>query len=86
MAEAGLPAFDASSWQGIVLPRGTPAGVTGKILAEIRRILATAEMRERLSVEGSEPGGVSPAEFRLHMEREIAKWTKVARATGVSIE
>ena len=86
MAEAGLAAFDANSWQGIVLPRGTPSGLTEKILAEIRRILATPEMRERLSTEGSEPGGMSPAEFRRHMEREIAKWTKVARATGVSIE
>ena len=86
MAEAGLPGFDANSWQGIVLPRGTPAAVTEKILAEVRRILATPEMRERLSVEGSEPGGMSPADFRRHMEREIAKWTKVVQATGLTID
>jgi tripartite-type tricarboxylate transporter receptor subunit TctC len=86
MAEAGLPGFDANSWQGIVLPRGTPPAVTQKILAEVRRILATPDMRERLAVEGSEPGGMSPAEFRRHMEREIAKWTKVVQATGLTID
>lgn len=86
MAEAGLPAFDANSWQGIVLPRGTSPALTEKILAELRRILATPEMRERLATEGSEPGGMSPAEFRRHMEREIAKWTKVVKATGLKID
>ena len=86
MAEAGMPGFDANSWQGIVLPRGTPRGLTEKVLAEVRRILASAEMRERLAVEGSEPGGMAPAEFRRHIEREIAKWTKVAQATGITID
>jgi tripartite-type tricarboxylate transporter receptor subunit TctC len=86
MAEAGLQGFEANSWQGIVLPKGTPAAVHGTILAEVRRILSTAEMRERLAVEGSEPGGISSAEFRRHIEREIAKWTKVVKATGISIE
>jgi tripartite-type tricarboxylate transporter receptor subunit TctC len=86
MAEAGLPGFDANSWQGIVLPRGTPAALTDKILNEVRRVLASPEMRERLAVEGSEPGGIAPAEFRRHIEREIAKWTKVVQATGLSID
>ena len=86
MAEAGLPAFDANSWQGIVLPRGASAERTQTILAEVRRILATPEMRERMSNEGSEPGGMSPADFRRHMEREIAKWTKVVKTTGLKID
>jgi tripartite-type tricarboxylate transporter receptor subunit TctC len=86
MAEAGLAAFDANSWQGIVLPRGASAERTEKILGEVRRILATPEMRERLSSEGSEPGGMSPADFRRHMEREIAKWTKVVKTTGLKID
>ena len=86
MAEAGLAAFDANSWQGIVLPRGASAERTEKILAEVRRILATPEMRERLSSEGSEPGGMSPADFRRHMEREITKWTKVVKTTGLKID
>ena len=86
MAEAGLRGFEANSWQGIVLPKGTPPARTAKILAEVRRILATPEMRERLAMEGSEPGGMAPADFRRHMEREIAKWTKVVQATGLTID
>lgn len=86
MAEAGLPGFDASSWQGILLPRGVPGALQEKILAEVRRILHTPEMQERLTAEGSEPGGVSPAEFRKHMEREIAKWTTVAQKLGIKLD
>ena len=86
MAEAGMPGFDANSWQGIVLPRGTPPALIDKILGEVRRILVTPEMSERLTVEGSEPGGMAPAQFRKHIEREIVKWTKVAKATGISID
>ena len=86
MAEAGLPGFEASSWQGVVLPHGTPHALTEKILAEVRRILAGPDMRERLAVEGSEPGGMAPHEFRAHIEREIVKWTKVVRATGITID
>ena len=86
MAEAGLSGFEANSWQGIVLPRGTPSALTDKILAEVRRILATAEMRERLAVEGSEPGGMAPDQFRRHIEREIVKWRKVVQATGITID
>ena len=86
MAEAGLSGFEATSWQGLVLPKGTPAALTDKILAEIRRILSSPEMRERLIAEGSEPGGMAPAEFRRHIEREIAKWTKVVQATGLTID
>jgi tripartite-type tricarboxylate transporter receptor subunit TctC len=86
MAEAGLSGFEATSWQGLVLPKGTPSVLTEKILAEIRRILSTPEMRERLVAEGSEPGGMAPAEFRRHIEREIAKWTKVVQATGLTID
>jgi tripartite-type tricarboxylate transporter receptor subunit TctC len=43
-------------------------------------------MRERLALEGSEPGGMAPIEFRTHIRREIAKWTKVVQATGVTID
>jgi tripartite-type tricarboxylate transporter receptor subunit TctC len=86
MAEAGLAAFDANSWQGIVLPKGTAPARRDRILGEVRRILATPEMRERLLAEGSEPGGMPPADFRRHMEREITKWTKVVQATGLKID
>ena len=47
---------------------------------------ASSDMRERLAMEGSEPGGMAPHEFRAHIEREIVKWTKVVRATGITID
>jgi tripartite-type tricarboxylate transporter receptor subunit TctC len=86
MAEAGLPGFEATSWQGIVLPRGVSPALQEKILAEVRRVLTLPDFRERLAAEGSEPGGISPAEFRRHMEREIAKWTAVVQKLGIKLD
>lgn len=86
LAEVGLAGFEANSWQGIVLPRGTPPALAAKILAEVRRILELPEIRDRLLAEGSEPGGIAPAQFRRHIEREIAKWTKVVKAIGLNID
>lgn len=86
VAEAGLPGFEAHSWQGVVLPRGVPPAVMDKILAEVQRILNTPEMRARLASEGSEPGGISPAEFRSHIERETAKWVSVVQKLGFKLD
>lgn len=86
MAEAGMPNFEATSWQGIVLPRGVAPALQEKILAEVRRVLTLPDIRERLAAEGSEPGGISPAEFRKHMEREIAKWTAVVQKLGIKLD
>lgn len=86
MAEAGLPGFEATSWQGIVMPRGVSPALMEKILTEVRRILGTPEMQERLTNEGSEPGGIPPAEFRKHIEREIAKWTAVVQKLGIKLD
>lgn len=86
MAEVGLAGFEANSWQGVVLPKGTSPALVDRILTEVRRILNAPDMRERLLAEGSEPGGVAPADFRKHMEREIAKWTKVVKTIGLSID
>jgi tripartite-type tricarboxylate transporter receptor subunit TctC len=81
-AEVGLPQFDVTSWQGLVVPRGTPAAIVRTLQAEVSSILGTRELKERLLAEGSEPGGVTPEVFAEHIRREIARWAEVVRASG----
>lgn len=86
MAEAGMPAFEVSSWQGMIAPGGTPAPVLQKLHQEIARILALPDVRARLHAVAAEPVGSSPAEFRRYIESEIRKWQRVANRANISVD
>ena len=48
IAESGLPGFETGSWQGVIAPPDTPREIVARLNAEISRILATPEMRDKL--------------------------------------
>jgi tripartite-type tricarboxylate transporter receptor subunit TctC len=85
-AEVGLPQFDVTSWQGVVVTKGTPAAIVRTLHSEIRLALASRELQERLIAEGSEPGGVAPEVFGEHIRREIARWREVVKVAGYTPE
>lgn len=86
VAEAGVPGYEATSWQGVVAPAGTSRAIVAKLHAEIARALRLPEIGERLANEGSEPGGNTPDEFAAFIKREIAKWAKVVRESGLKAD
>jgi tripartite-type tricarboxylate transporter receptor subunit TctC len=85
-AEVGLPQFDVTSWQGLVVPKGTPAAIVRTLHSEVRAALGSRDLQERLLAEGSEPGGVAPEVFGEHIRREIARWAEVVRVSGYTPE
>ena len=84
--EAGVPKFEAVTWHGVVVPAATPRPLVLKINAEINQVLALAEVREKLAVQGIEAQGGTPAEFAAFLKSEIPKWTKVVRDSGAKPE
>jgi tripartite-type tricarboxylate transporter receptor subunit TctC len=86
MIEAGMPGFAVAGWYGLLAPAGTPATIIAKLNREVVRILHTAEVRERLAGEGSEPVGSTPEEFAAHMNSEVAKWQKVILEADMKLE
>ncbi len=86
VAEAGVPGYEATSWQGVVVPAGTSRAIVAKLHAEVARALRSPEIGERLALEGSEPGGNTPDEFAGFIKREIAKWAKVVRESGLKAD
>ena len=84
--ESGLKGFEAVAWSGIVAPAGTPHGVIARIHAEVKKIVHTAEFRERLKEEGSDPVGNAPDEYAAFLREEVAKWAKVIRFAGVKAD
>ncbi|KWW39415.1 tripartite-type tricarboxylate transporter receptor subunit TctC [Cupriavidus metallidurans] len=86
MMEAGLPGYQTSSWGGILAPAGTPKAVVDKLNAQINKILAEPDVRERLRNLGIEPAGGTPEQFGKYIQTELTKWAKVASDAGIQPE
>ena len=85
-AEAGLPGYDASSWNGILVPAGTPRAIVERLNVELVRILKTPNVRERRAQDGALPAPSTPEEFASFIKSEIAKWAKVVQAANIRID
>jgi tripartite-type tricarboxylate transporter receptor subunit TctC len=86
VAEAGLPGFESNAWFGLVAPQGTPQAVLEKLNAVLDKALATRELKARLRDIGLEPASGSPEQFGAFIKAEIAKWNKVVRESGMTVD
>jgi tripartite-type tricarboxylate transporter receptor subunit TctC len=84
--EAGVKGYEVTTWYGLLAPRGTPPDVIDKIHQQIVAILQTPDMKKRLDEIGAEPGGMPPAVFAAFIVAETAKWGKVVRDSGATID
>jgi tripartite-type tricarboxylate transporter receptor subunit TctC len=86
VAESGLPDFESTLAYGILAPKGTPAPVIDEIHAQIARITATREYRERVNFEGAVVLEGTPTEFAVLIRMQSEKWGKLIRAAGIKPE
>jgi tripartite-type tricarboxylate transporter receptor subunit TctC len=86
VAESGYPGFDASSWFGLVGPAGLPHPIALKVSQEVARALQKDDLREKFIQQGADPVGSTPEEFGAYMRSETAKWAKLVKATGASVD
>jgi len=87
LAEAGLPAgLEFSTWVGLVAPRGTPQPVVDRLSAEVRKILAMPDVREKFVVMGVEAADGTPEQFARFIEAETVKWGTVIKANNIKPE
>ena len=81
-----VPGYEASTWNGIVAPKGTPADIVDRLNKEINAGLADAKVKARLAEMGASPLTGAPAEFGKFIADDIAKWAKVIRAGNIKPE
>ncbi len=86
VAEAGVPGFEVTVWFGLVAPAGTPRAVVQKLNAEVTKILAMPDVRERFMAQGVEPQGSTPEQFGEHIRSQMVRWAKVVQDAGVKAE
>lgn len=81
--ELGIKGQEAETMQGVLVPAGTPKEIVDLLHREIAAILASPDVREKISALGFEPSGISPAEFDAYIKAEIAKWRRVIEKAGI---
>jgi tripartite-type tricarboxylate transporter receptor subunit TctC len=86
IAEAGMPGFEYTFWNGLWAPAGTPAAVVEKIGRDVARVVAAPDVRERFAGLGAEPMAMTPAQFARFVTSEIEDAARVARAAGIRLQ
>lgn len=86
IAEAGVPGYEFTSWNGVHVTAGTPKAVVTKIHAELVRVVALPDVKERMFNLGMEVAGSTPEQLAALVSSDIAKWGKVIKASGVRVD
>jgi tripartite-type tricarboxylate transporter receptor subunit TctC len=86
MAEAGVPDQESDTLTGVVAPAGTPREIIDRWNAEIVRVVALPDVKQRLEDLGFEPVADTPAHFGERIKTEIAKWAKVVHDANIKAE
>lgn len=86
LAESGLPGFQALSWSGMSVYKGTPQPIVDRLEAALRKIMTSPEIKQRLESTGfvvPAPGGAAYTQF---VQKEIDLWTRVIKTAGIKPE
>ena len=82
IAEAGVPGYEVTSWQGLSAPAKTPATILSLLHGRLVTIMAMPEVQARIVELGAEPVGSTPVEFARFIKSEYEKWGPIIKQTG----
>lgn len=83
LANGDLADFDVATWFGLFAPKGTPKDVINKIQRDLAKVLSDPDIKKRFADIGAETGGQTPEEFSAQVKREMALWSRVAKAANI---
>ncbi len=86
VAEAGVPGYEAVIWLGVMAPAGTPKPIIDRLNAEVRKVLAHADIKESWKKQGAEIMDMSPQKFDEFLRADIEKWAKVVQGAGIKVD
>ena len=85
LQEAGVPGYELSGWFGLLAPAKTPQGVIDRLSSEVKKAVADARLKDRLTEQGLEVFSSTSAEMLAVMTADSKKWSEVIAATGAKI-
>jgi len=86
VAEAGLPGYAATAWNGLLAPAGTPPDVLAILNRAVNDALSDPEVRKRFAADGADSVGGTSEQFAAHIRTELDKWRRTVKAANVRID
>jgi tripartite-type tricarboxylate transporter receptor subunit TctC len=84
LKEAGID-VQADAWSGLVAPAGVPDAIIQRINHEVAEAITSRAIREKLTAQLMEPIPDTPAQFRAHIDADLARWAPVIEAANIKI-
>jgi tripartite-type tricarboxylate transporter receptor subunit TctC len=86
IAEQGLPGFELTAWNAFFAPKGTPAAIVNLLNAEVLKVLANPDTRQRLMSLGFEVAGSTPQELAERVRTDREKWSRIIPAANIQAD
>lgn len=86
IAQSGLPGYEASAWNALLAPAGTPSAVLNTLGTALKSVLDDADVRARFATQGFAAEWTSPPATARFLEHEIDKWARVVKASGATVD
>ena len=86
VAESGFPGFEATSWNALLAPAGTPPEAIGKVNAIVNAYLRSDKGKQDLAKFDMQVAGGTPEDLKAFMASEVAKWGPIIKAANITIE
>jgi tripartite-type tricarboxylate transporter receptor subunit TctC len=86
IAESGVSGYELTNWFGLVVPTATPRELIMRVYGDVSKVLAQAEVRDKLQAMGADVIGSTPEQFAAFMRGETAKWNKVITVANIRAE
>ena len=86
MQEQGYDGFEATTWYGLVAPKGLSPAIADRINRDVNTVLAMPDVQEKMDTYGAEDGGGSREKFAQFIASEQAKWARVVKEGNVKVD
>lgn len=86
LAESGVPGYEASNWNGMVVPAGTPQTIVHRLHREVTALLGDTDVTKSLTASGLEPVGDTPQQFGAYLRSEASKWQALVKKIGITAD
>ena len=83
VAQAGVPGYEVTSWNGVFAPVGTPAEIIDLLNKSIREVVAIPEVKQRYARPRHRGAASTPEQLKARLERDIKKWAAVIERAGI---
>jgi len=85
IAESGLPGYEATAWNGLMAPVGTPDDVIQKLSAALQNVLNQPQMQKQFQQQGFAAEWMTPTDYGRFLDDEIRKWAQVVKVSGATV-